>query len=69
MELYKTASGKYVVAIKGITIWQGEHNRYAAYACYTNQLVDVLTEHNGGELSWLAKELLDKANIDASEEV
>jgi hypothetical protein len=71
MALYKSQSGKFVVAIKGITIWQGEHDRYRGHVCgSTTQLVGTLIEDNGeGKLSWLAKELLDKAGIDSAEEV
>lgn len=70
LDLWKTKSGKFVVRIKGVTIWQGEHDRHAAYVCNDEQaVVTALIEHNHGELSWLAKELLGKAGIDSAEEI
>jgi hypothetical protein len=70
MKLYKTKSGKFVIGIAGITIWQGEHDRYSGYTCKDeNEVVKALIDHNEGELSWLAKELLGEAGIDSAEEV
>lgn len=68
LALYQTKAGKYVVQSVGRTIWEGENNRYSATVCDdTEKVIETLTIE--GYLSALAKELLDEAKIDYSEEV
>lgn len=64
LALYKTKGGKYVVSSVGVTKWQGERDRYAATAFGHEEEV---VEHLG--YGWLAKELYEKAGIDASEAI
>ena len=71
LELYKTESGKYVIATIGRTCWQGESDYHTAVICDTEQeVIRALEndEHSEG-LGWLAKELLDEAGIDHAEEL
>ena len=61
LSLYKTAAGKYVCHQVGRTCFQGETDRYSGLACET---IEQVKEFFG--YRWLAKELYEKANIDAS---
>ncbi len=67
--VYQTSAGKYVVAIVGRTIWQGEHDRHEAHVCATpGEVVDAMRQD--GCLSRLAKEVLDElAAVDAFRDV
>jgi hypothetical protein len=68
LTLYKTKSGKFVVQSVGHTLWMGESTRYAATVCENEEaVVEALTQNE--YLSELAKELLDDAHIDYSDEV
>ncbi|MCL4499576.1 MAG: hypothetical protein M1335_04960, partial [Chloroflexi bacterium] len=67
IEVYRTDSELYVVAIQGRTLWQGEHDRHAATVCDSpEEVYKALTlegcQDDEGErrLSWLAKEVLEE---------
>jgi len=62
--IYKTESGKYVVAIIHRTCWEGEVDRFKAEICETAENVykALLSDEPIGEvLSNLAKEALEEA--------
>ena len=59
LELYKTASGKFVCQSIGHTQWQGEHDRHKAVVCETEAEVIEFFGHG-----WLAKDLYDDAGIE-----
>ena len=63
-DLYKTDTGKYVVAISSITCWQGESDRYQVEVCSTpEEVYNFLTDSDGYGycFSDLAKEVLQEA--------
>ncbi len=60
LALYRTAKGKYICHQTGFTRWEGERERYSGAVCDT---VDQVQEFFGHR--WLAKELYDKAGIEA----
>lgn len=60
LALYRTAKGKYICSEIGRTQWQGEHDRYRAHVCDTEQEVIDFFGHG-----WLAKDLYAEANISA----
>lgn len=62
LNLYQTQSGRYICQTIGCTRWQGEHDRYSARICDT--LDEVIAYFGHG---WLAKELYENANIDATQ--
>lgn len=59
LELYRTASGKYVCHSVGVTQWQGEHDRYKTAVCETVEGVINFFGHG-----WLAKDLYSDAGIE-----
>ena len=59
LRLYKTAGGKFVCQIAGLTRWQGERNRYLTQVCETEKEVIEFFK-----FTRLAKELYEEANID-----
>lgn len=59
LRLYKTAGGKFVCQIAGLTRWQGEQNRYLTQVCETEKEVIEFFK-----FTRLAKELYEEANID-----
>ena len=64
-EIYKTETGKYVVAITHVTCWQGEVNGYQAEVCNTpEEVYDFLTDNDGygSHISNQAKEALEEAS-------
>lgn len=64
-EIYKTETGKYVVAISSITCWQGEVNSYQVEVCNTpEEVYNFLTDSDGYGyclLSNQAKKALEEA--------
>ena len=64
-EIYKTETGKYVVAISSITCWQGEVNSYQVEVCDTpEEVYNCLTDGEGYGyclLSNQAKKALEEA--------
>jgi hypothetical protein len=68
LSLYKTKGGKFVLAIDGITQWQGKDS-HDVYICDSEKaVITALTEHFCA-LEDLAKELLAKAGIEAIEDI
>ena len=61
LRLCKTAGGKFVCQSAGLTLWQGEKDRYSAQVCETEKEVIEFFKYTR-----LAKELYEKANIDFS---
>lgn len=61
LRLYKTAGGKFICSSIGRTRWQGERDRFAGMVCET---IDGVISFFGN--GWLAKDLYEEANIDAS---
>lgn len=59
LELYRTASGKYVCHSVGVTQWQGEHDRYKTAVCETVEGVINFFGHG-----WLAKDLYSDVGIE-----
>lgn len=64
LKLYKTESGKYVAEQIGRTNWDGEHDRFSATVCETEN--DVIEALGTG---WLAKELYEQAGIECIENI
>lgn len=62
LDLYRTASGKFIAESVDYPIWEHEHERHSAELCATE--ADVIRFFGTG---WLAKELYKKAGIDAPE--
>ncbi len=62
--VYKTESGKYVIAWESITLWQGELNGYHAKVCELapEVIAELMTDDAEGVayFSDLAKEVLDE---------
>ena len=67
IDIYRTRKGKYIVAIRGRTCWQGEINRHDAYVCEDEAAVIEALNQDGTYLSDLAKEAMDEAGIDYNE--
>ena len=61
LRLYKTAGGKFICSSIGRTRWQGERDRFAGCVCENTD--EAIAFFGNG---WLAKELYEAANIDAS---
>lgn len=62
LRLHRTKGGKYVIERTHWTIWEGESNRTAAESMDTAaEVIEWLTEDNGGELGGVSQELLEKA--------
>lgn len=61
MTLYRLKSGKYVLAVVGRTLWQGEIDRHAGTVCETPQAVLAAMTQDDGYLSGLAKATLAEA--------
>lgn len=64
LALYRTKGGKLICEQVGKTRWQGEHDRHSAAACDTE--AEVIAFFGTG---WLAKELYEKAGIEAVQEI
>jgi hypothetical protein len=64
LRLYRTTGGKFVAQRIGHTMWEGERTRYAAKVCETE---DEVKGFFG--MGWLAKDLYEDAEIDATEHV
>ncbi len=62
LRLYRTQGGKYICEQVGRTQWQGEHDRHSGAVCETEAEVQEFFGHG-----WLAKELYDRAGIQAVE--
>ena len=61
LRLYKTAGGKFICSSIDLTRWQGERDRFSGCVCETTDEVIAFFGHG-----WLAKDLYELANIDAS---
>ena len=64
LELYRTASGRFVCQSTGYTRWDGEQDRRKAAVCESES--EVITFFGHG---WLAKDLYEKAGITDTIEV
>lgn len=63
IKIFRTKGEQYVVAVLGLTQWEGEHGRYSAKVCQTpEEVVTYLTQEERG-LSWLAKEAIEAAGL------
>lgn len=62
--VYKTESGKYVIAWESITLWQGELNSYRAKVCEfaSETIAELMSDDEEGTayFSSLAKEVLEE---------
>lgn len=66
IRIYRTARGKYVVAIVDRTIWQGETDRHSAHICASHEeVIAALTQD--GYLSRVAKAAMEQAGVDIAE--
>ena len=64
LDLYRTASGKFICHQIGRTRWVGEKDRYKAAVCKTtNEVIDFFGYGR------LAKELYELADIDANKKI
>jgi hypothetical protein len=64
LDLYKTKGGTWVAHQIGRTLWQGERDRYSVVTADTDE--DLIDRLGAG---WLAKEVYEKAGIDAAEDI
>lgn len=72
LSLYRTAAGQLVVRDVHRTCWQGESDTSTVTITTDHELIDTLMSRSafsGGELSALAKELLDAVQFDYAEEI
>lgn len=61
LALYRTAASAYVVSVIGRTVREGETERHAAYVCEGPGRVLKALQRSDGNLTNLAKQLLEHA--------
>lgn len=69
IDIYRTRKGKYIVAIRGRTCWQGEINRHEAHVCDDEAAVIRALSQDGTYISDLAKKAMDEAEIEYNENI
>jgi len=62
VDIYRTASGRYVMAVRAWTQWQGEHDSHRAAVCDTpEEVLAWLRQDAGGALGPASKGALEEA--------
>ena len=65
VHIYRTTGGRYVVAVRAWTQWQGEHDSHRAGVCdNAAEVISWLIEDAGGQLGRASKEALEAASLE-----